>query len=121
MFVIQLATTFFSGSRQLSITELVVPSQLRSGDNVELECRIDRGEVPYDALIVKWWFTPLNDSDSHNPLQLYQRLEKGAPQAPHHKHFNTRELFIYPCIVYTIAFSKLKRSKSTLLTTLPNF
>ncbi|XP_068632520.1 uncharacterized protein [Battus philenor] len=61
-------------SRQISITEFIVPRAVQAGENAELHCRYDLDAGESDkGLYVKWWWTPLN-ATSDQMHQLYQRI-----------------------------------------------
>ncbi|KAJ0175600.1 hypothetical protein K1T71_008759 [Dendrolimus kikuchii] len=62
-----------AGTRQLSITDFVVPKTVEVGNDVELQCNYELGANSSEKnVFVKWWRTP-PPSSGEDRKQLYQR------------------------------------------------
>ncbi|XP_041985851.1 uncharacterized protein LOC121738074 isoform X2 [Aricia agestis] len=83
MWFVALFLCLVAGSRQLSVSEFTVPRSVAAGEEARLTCRYELapGETE-QALYVKWWWAPINASDSR--AQLYQRIMGHKPTALRH-------------------------------------
>lgn len=69
-----------SASQQVSITQFAVPSAVKVGENVELQCQFELLDTdpPRSHSYLKWWWSPLNSSEEPHPI--YQRIGNNPPQ-----------------------------------------
>lgn len=74
------------GSRQLSISDFVVPKVVEVGNDAELKCSYELDSNSSEKnLFVKWWWSPPPSSSGRDKKQLYQRGPDHKPRSLQHK------------------------------------